>query len=235
MHSISGSFPFRSLVRSSIRTSTSFHLQFMHPPLHPAAEGTLFPFHMFHSMSIPTALFFRFPVVYFFSLRRVHPINKKPLNFPTTHQLCRKQIHRYLLYQCAFGQCIPFHLHSVPVFRTSKPALHSVFIPYIHHSTALAAVKLHHSASSIYSVLPQLLSTLSSGMFRFRRCVHPIVLASSPSHHFFFFFFNILIYRNASTFCQPIKNFFFNKIQFTISLIVWYFSFTSHFVNCGSC
>ena len=76
MHSISGSFPFRSLVRSSIRTSTSFHLQFMHPPQHPVAEGALFPFHKFHSIHIPTALFFRFPVVYFFSQRRVFPIRK---------------------------------------------------------------------------------------------------------------------------------------------------------------
>ena len=76
MHSISGSFPFRSLVRSSLRTSTSFHLQFMHPPQHPSAEGTLSPFHMFHSMSIHTVLFFRFPVVCFFSLRRVLPIRK---------------------------------------------------------------------------------------------------------------------------------------------------------------
>ena len=166
------SVPFRSGF-SYLKTSTTLHFHSMHPPQHPAAAGTLFPFHRFHSRSIPTALFPRFPVVYFFSLRRVHPINKKPLNFPTTPQLCRKQIHRYLLYQCAFGQCIPFHLHSVPVFRTSKPALHSVFIPYIHHSTALAAVKLHHSASYIHSVSPQLLSTLSSGMFRFQRRVSP--------------------------------------------------------------
>ena len=76
MHSISGSFPFRSLVRSSLRTSTSYHLQFMHPPQHPVAEGALFPFHKFHSRSIPAALFFRFPVVYFFSQRRVFPIRK---------------------------------------------------------------------------------------------------------------------------------------------------------------
>ena len=172
MHPFQVTFPFRNLVRSSLRTSTSFHLQFMHPPQHPSAEGTLFPFHRFHSRSIPTALFFRFPVVFFFSLRRVHPI-RKTTEFPHHPLVVPETKHWYLLYQCALGQCISFHLHSVPVFRTSKPALHSAFIPYIHHSTALAAVKLHHSAGCIYSVLPQLISTLSSGMFCFQRRIHP--------------------------------------------------------------
>ena len=166
-------FPFRNLVRSSLRTSTSFHLQFMHPPQHPTAEGTLFPFHKFHSIHIPTALFFRFPVVYFFSLRRINPHKKKTTEFPHHPSVVPKTKHKYLLYQCALGQCIPFHLHSVPVFRTSKPALHSPFIPYIHHSTALAAVKLHHSASCIYSVLPQLISTPIQRYVCFRRRIHP--------------------------------------------------------------
>lgn len=223
------------LFRLHFRSVLSFVPHF-EPPLHFTFSSCILlctpqqKEHSFHSTgSIPGV----FPLLFSFAFQwylfspcvEFTPIRKKiSTEFPHHPSVVPETKHIAFIISACFRSMhsIPFHLHSVPVFRTSKPALYSAFIPYIHHSTALAPVKLHHYAGCIYYVLPLLLSTFSCGMFSFRRRIHPILLQFpfflNITHNLFLYFtpcFNPI-------FTYPFIYFCFIKIQFFSSFIMRY-------------
>ena len=157
---------------SYLKTYTSFRFHFIYPPQHPAAAGILFPFRQLHFIPIPTALFFRFPMVCFYSLRRVHPIRKDHWFSPPPISCAGNKTLVFIVSVCFRS------MHSIPspfrsgfsYLKTCTPfCFHSIHSPQ--HRTRSGKTpsfrRLH-----LFRFTPALI-TLSSGMFRFRRRIHP--------------------------------------------------------------
>ena len=129
-------FPFRTLVRSSLRTSTSFHLQFLHPPQHPLSRRNTLsipkvPFHEYSHcsfLSLSSGIFF-LPATSF-PHKKNHRISPPPISCAGNKTLvfivsvCFRSMHSIPSpFRSGFSYlktCTPFCFHYIhsPQHRT---------------------------------------------------------------------------------------------------------------------
>ena len=122
-----------------------------------------------------------FSMVYFFLLRRVHPIKrlsgravsllhlngeclgyrqyKKPQKTPPPNS-CAENKYISSILSCTCGKCIPFQLHSVPVGFVPQPNRHYILPTFHAYTSAPHSLGKYsfHFASYIHSVFPKLFS-----------------------------------------------------------------------------